>query len=148
MKIGVFELVSPMTYPSLSDEHKANIHTLLYRLNCIREASQIPMVIRKDGRDSAGYRTKEMHYGLYMKINSDRVGKGLKPVSIPSKSWHLFGGAADVLDMDGKLKQWILEHLDFCESLCLWFESFDFTPTWVHAQIYPPASMKRFFNPY
>ena len=60
-------------------------------------------------------------------------------------SYHLSGAAADIVDATGEIKRWILDNLEYIEAVGLWFEDFSQTKSWVHAQIFPPKSGKRFF---
>ena len=128
MKITLGELNSH-GYPT-TPEIDATLQILLERLNKVRDAYGVPMII------TSGLRSLE----LQMKVN---------PKAPHSK--HLSGQAADVLDQNGVLKKWILAHLPLMEESGLWFEAFDSTGGeqggWVHAQIVPPASQHRFFLP-
>ena len=135
MKIKLHEIVDLKLYMDLPVQTKINLNVLHRCLLAVREASDIPMVIRTPQRLMAGFRTEEMQRLIY------------KGKDAPMGSLHLLGAAADVLDFDGVLKKWILDHLEFCEHLGLYFESFDVSPTWAHIQIFPTASGNRFFKP-
>jgi uncharacterized protein YcbK (DUF882 family) len=63
------------------------------------------------------------------------------------KSNHLTGSAVDLRDADGTLKELLKNNVDLLEECQLWCEDFKHTPTWVHLQILPPRSGKRFFIP-
>ncbi len=63
-------------------------------------------------------------------------------------SAHCKGAAVDLADPKGELKKWIMKNLSLFEANNCYFEDFKYTPTWVHIQIYPPKSLKRFFIPY
>jgi hypothetical protein len=89
----------------------------------------------------SGLRTMEEHLRIY-------VAKGITDQSkIPMKSHHLFGEAVDISDPFKDLQSWCLAHIKSLEEIGLWCESFISTLTWVHFQIKPPLSGKRFFIP-
>lgn len=77
--------------------------------------------------------------------------KGITDQSkIPMKSKHLFGFAADMVPLAESIEKfhaWILDNVDLMIEIGLWFERFENTPTWLHAQSVPPASGVRFFKP-
>lgn len=108
----------------------ANLSILLNKLNQIRTKYGIPMIV------TSGLRSQAQQDGLIA------AGKSNAP-----KSHHLTGEAADVLDSDGALKSWVMANLSFIEDVGLWMEDFSSTPNWVHFQIVPPRSGKRFFIP-
>jgi uncharacterized protein YcbK (DUF882 family) len=64
-----------------------------------------------------------------------------------SKSKHLTGQAADILDKDGDLWRWIMVNMDKMVELGFYFEDKSATPIWVHFQIVPPKSGRRIFKP-
>lgn len=137
--VSIWELVDKMTWGTIPEDHRMHLAQLHHRLNVVRFASQMPMVINNDHNKARGYRTHEQHYLIYEKINKQRQEKGLNPVRVPTESKHLFGLAADSYDPDGTHK--ILISLDpgFHGSVGFWFEHFDATPQWVHWQIVPHA---------
>lgn len=146
--ITVTELFGPQNkdrvreiIPSLPLETKENITCLFQKLNVLRYAFGKPMII------TSGFRTMDQHLSIYKNKNASRHAEGLAPLSPPPKSLHLFGAACDVYDEKDELKKFILEHLELVEQTGLWMEEFAATPNWVHFQIYPPASLKRFFKP-
>lgn len=122
----------------LAPEYEANIARLLAAWNIIREAYGKPMIV------SSGFRSIDDHKRIYREI---AARKGLKTVRIPMGSRHLSGEALDISDPRRELQKWIMKNLDICERAGLYFEDFKYTPTWVHAQIVPPKSGKRFFIP-
>lgn len=63
------------------------------------------------------------------------------------KSNHMTGLAIDIQDIDGKLKDLVLKHLDEAQRLGLYFEDFRHTGSWVHLQVIAPKSHKRIFIP-
>lgn len=116
-------------------EYEDNLLELLIRINKVRDAYGRPMIV------TSGFRSMEDHLRIYKQ-------KGITDKSkIPMKSKHLFCQAVDISDADGKLKKWINENVKLMEEIGLWFEDFSKTPTWVHVQIIPPSSNKRFFMP-
>ena len=139
--ISFKELLSKNPVKDPPIEHRLNMGRLHYVLNFIRRLYGQPMVI------TSGYRTAEEHFSIYQKINKERVLTGKPELSVPMGSCHLIGASADIYDPDGKLKEWVLKNRSLCEDLCVYFEDFKFTPTWVHLQIYPPSSGERFFKP-
>lgn len=108
----------------LSPELCANLAVLHERINKIRSAYGKPMVV------SSGYRSPAQN----------QAAGGAK------KSNHMLCAAVDIKD-DGKLKDWILKNVKLLEIVELWMEDFSATPTWLHFQIFPPKSGKRFFLP-
>ncbi len=62
-------------------------------------------------------------------------------------SKHCAGLAADIYDPENKVKDFILGRTWILEKIGLWCEDFGHTPNWVHVQIIPPMSGKRFFIP-
>lgn len=131
------ELVDPFDFHKAPNEHKANIYTAYYKLCQLRHHYNRPLACRDANNPNRGYRTLEKHFALYKNL-------GKQP---PLKSLHLVGAAYDVSDPVGDFKKWILDHLEIAESLDLFFEDFDYTPGWVHWQLYAPPSGKRFFKP-
>lgn len=124
MKISLLEL-NVHGYPT-TPEIDANLLILLERINKVRDAYGVPMIV------TSALRSLE----LQMKVNP----------SAP-KSHHLMGEAVDILDQSGKLKAWVKANLSLIEEIGLWMEDFGHTPTWVHFQIVPPRSGNRFFIP-
>ena len=120
----------------LDPDHICNLINLHHKLNAIRAHYNKPIYI------NSGFRTFEDHKRIYL-------ARGV--VVPPLGSQHLIGAAADLQDRKGALKKWILDHLELSESLGLYYESFEATGGmdggWIHAQLYPPKSGKRFFDP-
>lgn len=127
-------LSNQATFESLDKEIQDNLNILLDKVNKVRTAYAKPMIV------TSGLRTKQHHLEIYAR-------KGIYPPKVPMKSNHLFGRAVDLADGDGKLKKWILENIKLIEEIGLYMEDFTATKTWVHFQINPPASGKRFFKP-
>lgn len=131
-----------LTSKCSNKEHLENIEDTLIKLNKLRSAYGKPL------RVTSGYRSMEDHLRIYAQ-------KGITDKSkIPMQSNHLKGLAADVVPIEDDIKHlqdWILDNVKLMEEIGLWFEDFQFTPTWVHAQIAPYGSWKqgksRFFKP-
>ena len=147
MRVSLSELIDPNLEPTLGFLERSNLGFLHYKINCLRQYCPHPFIIRTPERRRSGFRTKEDHFGLYSEINARRKATGLPDLRVPKKSMHLVGAAADILDREGVIQKWILDNLIRSEEIGLWYEEFDSTPNWVHAQIYPPSSGKRFFKP-
>jgi hypothetical protein len=62
-------------------------------------------------------------------------------------SQHLKGAAIDIYDPKKELQAWCLKNEALFGEIGLWMEDFKATPNWVHFQIYPPKSGKRWFLP-
>ena len=62
-------------------------------------------------------------------------------------SSHLYGAAVDIGDADNKLNTWLKANPQKLVECGLWAEDYASTPTWVHLQIYAPASFNRAFKP-
>lgn len=92
-------------------------------------------------------------YGSDLKITSalrsDQLQQDLilagKTNAIHSK--HLAGAAADVLDRDGKIGEYVLANTKLLEIIGLWCEHPKKTKGWVHFQILGPKSGNRIFIP-
>jgi len=117
--------INPHNYPT-TPEIDANLVILLDRINQVRTAYAVPMIVTS---------------GLRSQADQQRINP-----SAP-KSNHLKGAAIDIADADRKLTNWIKANIPLMEQIGLWFEDFDHTKTWVHAQIVPPKSGNRIFIP-
>lgn len=116
-------------YPT-SPDIDYNLKILLYRINQVRNTYGNPMIVTS---------------GLRSQVQQDALIAEGK--STASKSKHLTGQAVDILDKDGKLKEWIKNNVPLMETIGLWIEDFQSTPTWVHFQVVAPKSGNRFFKP-
>ena len=133
--ISMEEILSGQaTFDSLESDIKNNLNILFDKVNKVRTAYGKPMTV------TSGLRTKKHHLEIYAR-------KGIFPPKVPMKSNHLFGRAIDIADGNGALKKWINENIKLIEEIGLYMEDFSATTTWVHFQINPPASGKRFFKP-
>jgi len=119
-------------------EHQDNLIMLKDKLNQFRSAYGKPLLV------TSGYRSLEKHLAIY-------AAKGITDQSkIPMKSNHLYGLAADLVPIEDDIKHlhnWVLDNVKLCEELGLYFERFDYSPTWLHVQCVAPKSGNRFFIP-
>ena len=114
-------------YPrDYTQEISDNIDKMLEMLNVVRERYAKPMYV------SSGWRPPSVNEKL------SNAGK---------KSNHMVGLACDFKDPDGKLRDWVIEHLEWLSGLGFYFEDFRWTPGWVHFQIVPPGSHRRIYIP-
>lgn len=127
-------LSNQANFEDLDKEIQENLNQLFLKVNIIRKEYGKPMIV------TSGLRTKKHHLEIYAK-------KGIYPPKVPMKSNHLFGRAVDFADADGKLKKWVKENIKLFEEIGLYMEDFSATKTWLHVQINPPKSGKRFFMP-
>lgn len=125
-------LCNQSTFESLSEEQKANITELHEKINKVRAAYGKPMTV------TSGFRSMEKHLAIYQR-------KGIKRV--PMKSNHLTGSAVDISDIRRDLQKWCLANEKKLAEIGLWMEDFRYTSSWIHFQIKPPQSQKRFFIP-
>lgn len=128
------EMLGGKTLDRISEDHWPNLFRLHYCVNYLRRLYGKALTV------SSGYRTVEDQIRIYKQ-------KGVVESAIPMGSCHLIGAAIDLYDPRKEFQRWILENLHFAETLDVYFEEFDSTPNWVHIQIFPPASRKRFFKP-
>lgn len=133
--ISFNELIKGTSIADIPIEHQHNLEELLKKVNIIRAAYGKPMTV------TSGYRSMQDHLRIYSQ-------KGITDKSkIPMASNHLYGKAVDIGDADGKLKEWVKANVAILEQAGLYCEDFAYTKTWVHFQIVPPKSGKRFFIP-
>ena len=123
------EIMKGDTLPSGLED---NYDKLFERINKFRAAYGKPM------RVTSGYRSLNDHIRIYSE-------KGIN--NPPMGSLHLKCLAIDILDRDCMLKHFIVNNIRLVEEIGLWFEDFSVTPNWVHFQVEPPKSYKRFFLP-
>lgn len=133
--IAMSELLAGAKLEDQTPEIQANLTILLDRLNLVRTAWGKPMT------STSGLRTMKHHLEIY-------AAKGITdPKKIPMKSRHLSGEADDISDPKRELQAWCKANEAKLAEIGLWMEDFSATPTWVHFQIVPPASGKRWFMP-
>lgn len=109
----------------LSDAHKANAAVMVEKANLLLN------LFGKRKRVASGWRPASINAAT----------KGASPTSK-----HVLCQALDFEDGNRELMNWCLNNKDLLEALGLWFEDPRDTPTWVHAQIVPPASGHLFFR--
>lgn len=134
MSISMEELLKGVKLEEQDQSIQENLAILLERLNKVRSEWAKPM------RITSGLRTKADQLRIYK-------AKGIPESKIPWGSQHLKGSAADIYDPNKELQTWIKDNESLMADIGLWFEHFDDTPNWVHAQITPPKSGARFFKP-
>jgi len=122
-------LMGRMVEAELTEEQAKNVVILLERINKIRAA-----------------------YGKPLKVNDGVRRLQDTPKNGSITSWHLKGAAIDLDDDDsGFLWKWVFENRSKLTEWGLWVEHPGWTHhkngTWMHFQIYPPKSGKRFFIP-
>ncbi len=119
-------LQKKFVFKDLPKETQDNLMILLERINKIRAAYGKPMTITSCLRTPADQQ----------RINPKAP-----------KSNHLIGAAVDISDPKGELDEWCVKNEKLLQTVGLWLEHKDDTPTWTHFQIYPPKSGNRFFHP-
>lgn len=119
--------LNPHHYPTTS-EIDANLNILRDKLNQLRVAYNKPLII------TSGLRSQDQQKQL--------ISEGK---SKASTSKHLIGAAADVSDTNGSLHAFLQTNPELCESIGIWMENRQ--GPWIHIQILPPASGRRWFNP-
>jgi uncharacterized protein YcbK (DUF882 family) len=116
-----------------SIEIQKNLAVLLERVNKIRTEWGKPMTV------TSGLRSMEDHLRIYKE-------KGITDISkIPMQSRHLTGRAVDISDPKLELTAWLKGDPKHLENAELWCE--EGNKNWVHFQIVPPLSGKRWFLP-
>lgn len=134
MAISMDELLKGADLSKQDKEIQDNLAILLERINKVRAAYGKSMTV------TSGIRTKEDQIRIYK-------AKGIPENKIPWGSQHLKGGAVDISDPKKELQKWCSENVKILEDAGLWCEDFSATPNWIHFQITPPKSGKRFFMP-
>ncbi len=133
--ISMKEILKNVSLESLPKEHQDNLKILLEKANVIRSAYGKPLTV------SSGYRSLDDHLRIYKE-------KGIIDQSkIPMASKHLYGQAIDFADPKQELQKWILANIKILEDNGIFCEDFSATVNWLHMQILPPKSGKRFFLP-
>ncbi len=120
---------------NVDPQHKSNLIDLLEKANLFRSFYAKPMTV------TSGYRAYDDQIRIYKEKGITDIAK------IPMGSVHLKGQAFDVYDPKNEIKDFIMANIDNPVVLNFWYESFDYTPNWVHFQTTPPKSGKRFFIP-
>lgn len=120
----------------LSKDDWENLEELLVKINQFRKAYGKPLIV------TSGYRSMQDHLRIY-------ADKGITDKSkIPMQSLHLRAAAIDVISNDIKdLHLFTKNNIKLLEDIGLWVEDLQYSPNWVHFQIFPPKSGQRFFKP-
>lgn len=124
MYISVTEyLMGRAEMKDLSDELVSNLNTIVPRANTFLEA-----------------------FGEYRKVNSGyRTPAANKAAGGARRSNHMKCAAVDLEDADGKLYLFARNNVPLLEEIGLWCEVRQ--GGWLHLQIFPPGSGRRFFHP-
>lgn len=130
------EELNPKGHP-LDAEQSKNIEILLSRINEVRQARGVPMIV------TSGFRSLEEHKAIYLKLAKQR---GVSNIRVPMSSNHLKAAAVDISDPDGSLYQWTRDNEALLAKIGLWMEIKDDQKR-VHFQIFPPKSGDRWFRP-
>lgn len=117
-----YDVEYPVEY---TQEVQDNLAQFLIPMNEIRTSYDVPMIVNSGWRPTV--------------INQKFGGA--------PNSKHLFGLAADIQDLDGKVWAWVLQNLAMMQNLCIYFEDKRWTPDWVHFQLGGPASGHRIYIP-
>lgn len=135
--ITVEEIIKGQEVP---DAYLNDLKTLLERINKVRKAYDKPMTV------TSGYRSYYDHERIY-KEKAAKRGIPFYSSQVPKASKHLYCQAVDISDPNKELQKWCLANVKLLEEIGLWMEDFSATPNWLHFQIIPPVSGKRFFMP-
>lgn len=120
--------------------YQTDLKNLLEIANIIRKEYGKPLIV------TSGFRSWEDHVRIY-KEKAQKRGMPFYLSQVPTKSNHLYCKALDFADANGELKKWIMNNIQLLEKHNIYCEDFEYTKSWVHIQIVPPASGKRFFKP-
>jgi len=125
------ELLEPETHPEnyeVSLTHAKAFTMLAIIINMVRKLYGKPMVITNC------IRSWLRHVSIYANLTVPITDES----KIPSGSKHLSCEAVDILDLDGKLYQWCVDHEAELTEIGVWIEAD--TKGWVHFQIVPYGS--------
>jgi hypothetical protein len=115
--------LNPHNYPT-TPEIDTNLAILLERINKVRDAYNIPMIVTSGLRSEADQ----------MRINPKAP-----------HSNHKIGAAVDIFDKDAALYNWCKANEVLLVEIGLWME--ERQGEWQHFQIFPPKSQHRWFSP-
>jgi uncharacterized protein YcbK (DUF882 family) len=121
--------LNPHNYPTNPVIDK-NLALLLERMNELRAIWGKPMIV------TSGLRSEAQQAELIAQ------GKTKARVSL-----HLSGAACDIADKNGELGKWALENEVTLQRIGIWCEHPSASLGWLHCQVFPPKSGKRFFLP-
>jgi len=122
----------------LTDAIRNNVAELLGRVNLL-----LAWALRDGVRPALDARTR------------CHVASGWRPAAVndatansAKQSRHLTGEAVDLRDSGTRdLARWCLKNIEALEEIGLYMEDPQWTPSWVHLQIVPPASRRRVYVP-
>lgn len=143
-RVKMSEILKGAKFEEQDPEIQASLVTLLERVNKIRDAWGKPMTV------TSGLRTMADHLRIYR----DLATKKKKPfengvfdeAKVPKASKHLYGKAVDIYDPGLVLTKWLKENdSQRLIDAELWCE--EGNSNWVHFQIEPPRSGRRWFLP-
>lgn len=135
MAITMKEILKDKKFEDADKATQANLLILLEKINKVRTAYNKSMAI------SSGWRSPEDQIRIYKE-------KGITdPKKVPMGSQHIKGAAVDIYDPKQELQAWVKANIKLIEEIGLWMEEFSYTKNWIHFQLVPPASGKRFFIP-
>jgi len=122
-------LMGRLKFDDLTDEQKKNVLVLHERINKLRTA-----------------------YGKPLRVNDGVRRVQDTPKNGAAKSKHIIGAAIDLDDDDaGTLWKWVFANRTLLAEIGLWIEHPCWTHcdgmSWMHFQILPPSSGRRFFVP-
>ena len=109
----------------ITPEQSDNLDDLIRALNPVRHLYGAPLFL------SSGYRPSM--------INSNVGGA--------KRSAHMQCQAVDIIDKDGLIANWVLNHLTLLEENGIFMEDPRYTKGWIHLDIRGPKSGKRVFIP-
>ena len=141
--LKIQELLGGESFDDLDQETQANLTRLLDSVNQVRKLWNRPMTV------TSGLRSMEKHLSIYR----DKAARKLKPFEngvfdkskVPMQSRHLYGQAVDISDPVLSLTKWLKANPEVLENAGLYCEQGN--SNWVHFQIVPPKSGKRWFLP-
>lgn len=122
----------------LTDEIRDHCTELLGRVNLLlgwayRDGVRPALDARSGTHVASGWRPKAINDAIANAAHSSR---------------HLTGEAIDLRDNGTRdLARWCLAHEEDLAEIGLWMERPQWTPTWVHLQIVPPGSRRRYYIP-
>jgi len=125
----VLKELNPHKYPTTPVIDK-NLGILLERMNELRAIWAKPMIVTSGLRSDAQ--------------QAELIAQGKTKAKL---SLHLSGSACDIADKGGSLGKWCLENEATLARIGLWCEHPSATVGWMHFQISPPMSGKRFYMP-
>lgn len=121
-----------------SADIQANLLILLEKVNKIRSLWGKPMTV------TSGLRMMIDHLRIYRE-KAAKEGVPFDESKVPKKSKHLYGQAVDIFDPGLVLTKWLKANPQILIDAGLWCE--EGNANWVHFQILPPKSGKRWFLP-